>query len=282
MVKRRTVMFAVLAAVVAIAAGCGSSSGDSSGGGSTPASSTGPVNLTMWWWGEQEAAGAKSWLAQTGRAVREEAPEHQDQDRAADDGRPDARRSRRQRRPRRARTSSTSGAASGRSTMPGTATRSRCPTTSPKIRARALPERQGGHVRAARCGRRRGTCSPRSPSSTARTSSRRRASPSPTTWDALLKACDTLNAKGITPIAGGVKDGWFGGWLFSIIGSQGITSISDVLDATTGEGEVHRPEARRLVDAAAGDAATTSAGTTTSTRWSSTRPSSAWSPGRRR
>src|SRR5689334_1991681 len=26
---------------------------------------TGPVNLTMWWWGEQEAAGAKGWLNQT-------------------------------------------------------------------------------------------------------------------------------------------------------------------------------------------------------------------------
>ena len=26
---------------------------------------TGPVNLTMWWWGEQEAAGAKKWLADT-------------------------------------------------------------------------------------------------------------------------------------------------------------------------------------------------------------------------
>jgi len=25
----------------------------------------GKVNLTMWWWGEQEAAGAKEWLAQT-------------------------------------------------------------------------------------------------------------------------------------------------------------------------------------------------------------------------
>ena len=62
MVKRRTVMFAVLAAVVAIAAGCGSSSGDSSGSGSTPASSTGPVKLTMWWWGDQEAAGMKNFV----------------------------------------------------------------------------------------------------------------------------------------------------------------------------------------------------------------------------
>jgi len=57
----------------------------------------------------------------------------------------------------------------------------------------------------------------------------------PTTWAALLKACDALNAKGITPIAGGIKDGWFGGWLYSIIGAQGISSISDVLDATTGK-----------------------------------------------
>ena len=57
----------------------------------------------------------------------------------------------------------------------------------------------------------------------------------PTTWPALLKACDALNSKGITPLAGGIKDGWFGGWLYSIIGAQGITSISDVLDATTGK-----------------------------------------------
>ena len=57
----------------------------------------------------------------------------------------------------------------------------------------------------------------------------------PKTWAQLLKVCDTLNAKGITPIAGGIKDGWFGGWLYSIIGAQGITSISDVLDATTGK-----------------------------------------------
>ena len=64
----------------------------------------------------------------------------------------------------------------------------------------------------------------------------------PTTWAALLKSCDALNAKGITPIAGGIKDGWFGGWLFSIIGAQGITSISDVLDATTGKAKFTDPK----------------------------------------
>jgi raffinose/stachyose/melibiose transport system substrate-binding protein len=64
----------------------------------------------------------------------------------------------------------------------------------------------------------------------------------PTTWAALLKACDALNAKGITPLAGGIKDGWFGGWLYSIIGAQGINSISDVLDATTGKQKFTDPK----------------------------------------
>jgi raffinose/stachyose/melibiose transport system substrate-binding protein len=64
----------------------------------------------------------------------------------------------------------------------------------------------------------------------------------PRTWAAMLKACDTLNAKGITPFAGGIKDGWFGGWLYAIIGAQGIESISDVLDATTGKKKFTDPD----------------------------------------
>jgi len=57
----------------------------------------------------------------------------------------------------------------------------------------------------------------------------------PQTWSQLLAACDKLNAKGITPIAGGVKDGWFGGWLYATIGGQGVRSIGDVLKAVAGE-----------------------------------------------
>jgi raffinose/stachyose/melibiose transport system substrate-binding protein len=64
----------------------------------------------------------------------------------------------------------------------------------------------------------------------------------PRTWAAMLKACDTLNAKGITPIAGGIKDGWFGGWLYSVIGGQGIKSISDILDAVTGKKKFTDPD----------------------------------------
>lgn len=57
----------------------------------------------------------------------------------------------------------------------------------------------------------------------------------PTTWEELLAACDALNAEGITPMAGGIKDGWFGGWLYSMIGVQGLSSTSDVLQAVAGE-----------------------------------------------
>jgi raffinose/stachyose/melibiose transport system substrate-binding protein len=56
----------------------------------------------------------------------------------------------------------------------------------------------------------------------------------PTTWAQLMNVCDVLSAKKITTIAGGVKDGWFGGWLYSILGSQSIQSQADVISAVVG------------------------------------------------
>lgn len=56
----------------------------------------------------------------------------------------------------------------------------------------------------------------------------------PRTWADFLHTCDVLNAKGITTIAGGVKDGWFGGWLYSILGAQSIQSQQDVIAAVVG------------------------------------------------
>ena len=56
----------------------------------------------------------------------------------------------------------------------------------------------------------------------------------PATWDELMSACQTLSAAGVIPIAGGIKDGWFGGWLYSILGSQTATA-DDVKAAVVGE-----------------------------------------------
>jgi raffinose/stachyose/melibiose transport system substrate-binding protein len=56
----------------------------------------------------------------------------------------------------------------------------------------------------------------------------------PSTWDELMKTCDTLSAQGVTTLAGGVKDGWFGGWLYSMLGAQDISSPKDVIAAAVG------------------------------------------------
>jgi raffinose/stachyose/melibiose transport system substrate-binding protein len=63
----------------------------------------------------------------------------------------------------------------------------------------------------------------------------------PTTWNQLLAACKTLKSAGITPMAGGVSDGWFGGWLYSLLGDQQITSVKQVLDAVVGKGSFTNP-----------------------------------------
>lgn len=57
----------------------------------------------------------------------------------------------------------------------------------------------------------------------------------PTTWAELLTTCDTLSKAGVTTLAGGVKDGWFGGWLYSMLGAQTVTSQGDVTDAVVGK-----------------------------------------------
>ena len=60
--------------------------------------------------------------------------------------------------------------------------------------------------------------------------------------DQLLADCKTLRAKGITPIAGGVKDGWFGGWLYSLLGSQSVKSVDDVKAAVVGTQKFTDPD----------------------------------------
>jgi raffinose/stachyose/melibiose transport system substrate-binding protein len=61
------------------------------------------------------------------------------------------------------------------------------------------------------------------------------------TWDELLNACDKLNAIGVTPISGGLKDGWFGGWLFSILSRQTHDSEKEYMQAAVGQAKFTDP-----------------------------------------
>jgi len=68
---RRSVAAALSAAALLTTAACGGGSSDGQspeGAGSPQAFPTEDVTLTMWWWGEQEAPGAKQWLADTVKA----------------------------------------------------------------------------------------------------------------------------------------------------------------------------------------------------------------------
>jgi multiple sugar transport system substrate-binding protein len=57
----------------------------------------------------------------------------------------------------------------------------------------------------------------------------------PKTWEDLKAACGKLNAIGVTPISGGLKDGWFGGWLFSILARQSHDSEKEFMAASVGQ-----------------------------------------------
>jgi multiple sugar transport system substrate-binding protein len=63
----------------------------------------------------------------------------------------------------------------------------------------------------------------------------------PQTWDDLKAACGKLNAVGVTPISGGLKDGWFGGWLFSILARQTHDSEKEFMAASVGQAKFTDP-----------------------------------------
>ena len=62
-----------------------------------------------------------------------------------------------------------------------------------------------------------------------------------TKWSDFLAACEKLKAAGITPIAGGLKDGWFGGWIWQLLGKQGLDSAEDFKKASIGEAKMTDP-----------------------------------------
>jgi raffinose/stachyose/melibiose transport system substrate-binding protein len=57
----------------------------------------------------------------------------------------------------------------------------------------------------------------------------------PKTWDELIAACGKLKGIGVIPISGGLKDGWYGGWLFSILARQPHNSEKDFMEAAVGK-----------------------------------------------
>ena len=240
MVKRRTVIFAVLAAVVAIAAGCGSSSGDSSGGGSTPASSSGPVKLTMWWWGDQEAAGMKNFVADSVQKYEAAHPNITIDTvlQSTDNLMPNF--------------TAAAKAKQGpdieyrwggiwnlQDAWDGNlaAVSDYIPQDELSHYLNASEDTSGGKVWTAPW-----YVQPSFPVLYRKDILKNAGVAVPTNWDEFLAACDTLNSKGITPIAGGVKDGWFGGWLYSIMGSQSLTSIDDLKEAVVGDKKFTDPE----------------------------------------
>ena len=54
------------------------------------------------------------------------------------------------------------------------------------------------------------------------------------TWPAFLAACAQLTRAGITPLAGGLADGWLAGRLWQLLGRQTLDSAADMMQAMTG------------------------------------------------
>jgi ABC-type glycerol-3-phosphate transport system substrate-binding protein len=226
--------------VVAAVAIAGQLAGSSTAAQRTAPAAAAPVDLTMWWWGEQEAAGAKKWLAETVRLYERRHPNVRIKTvLQTTDGLIPA---------FKAAAAAKKGPdiqyfwggiwslddAWAGNTKPVS---DYIPRSELRHYLNIKEDTFGGKVWTAPW-----YVQPSFPILYRTDVLAKAGLKAPKTWAQLLAACDKLSASGITPIAGGIKDGWFGGWLYATIGGQGVRSIGDVLKAVAGEKKFTDPD----------------------------------------
>jgi len=63
----------------------------------------------------------------------------------------------------------------------------------------------------------------------------------PKTWDELLAAAEKLKSAGISPIGGGIQDGYWGEWFAGHGFAQNVDSAGEIVDLFTGEKDFREP-----------------------------------------
>jgi ABC-type glycerol-3-phosphate transport system substrate-binding protein len=64
----------------------------------------------------------------------------------------------------------------------------------------------------------------------------------PETWDAFLDACEKLKSAGVSPVGGGIQDGYWGEWYFGHAIAQIVDSAGEAVQLFTGEKDFTDPK----------------------------------------
>jgi raffinose/stachyose/melibiose transport system substrate-binding protein len=64
----------------------------------------------------------------------------------------------------------------------------------------------------------------------------------PKTWDEFLNACDKVKSTGVSPVGGGIQDGYWGEWYFGHALAQNVDSPGETIDLFTGVRDFREPK----------------------------------------